>query len=177
MTLWAGFSMSKIEERQAKDRAQAVKYIENFKNRDDLVDYSKRLKKSYPHLKDLSDLCLDLCVEKKYANGNIYKLPEPKPEDNEKVDLQSCWQRAAVITNILNLQTLNSVKKKGYLVAMLDQIKDINDIGHKGYIRLKSFNALEYSAEYLMRKYYSDKLTNIQIEMIDQILDRDDIAI
>ena len=62
-------------------------------------------------------------------------------------------------------------------MAMLDQIKDINDIGHKGYIRLKSFNALEYSAEYLMRKYYSDKLTNIQIEMIDQLLDRDNMAI
>ena len=81
------------------------------------------------------------------------------------------------ISNQCSLSTLNSVKVRGYLQAMLRQIEKLEDIGIGGFARLKRSNALQYSAEYLMRKYYSDMLSAEQIEKNDGLLKRNGIEI
>lgn len=153
-----------------QQRAFVISNIGRMSNRKDLVEYAQRLRRKAPHLSDLSEVCLDKCIEQGLINGNAARLPEAKPEDIERVDLRKMWLRAIALTNICNLPTVNDVRARGYLGAMLRQINDVKDIGEGGFARLWGHRIPEYSAEYLMRKYYSDKLRPEQIAAIDNLL-------
>jgi hypothetical protein len=163
-------------QQQLKERNRAVATIEKMATQVDLVEFATRLNK-HPHLADLIDVCLDKCIDEHLINKNAYKLRPPLAEDVERVDLHLAWLRAVAISNQCSLSTLNSVKVRGYLQAMLRQIEKLEDIGIGGFARLKRSNALQYSAEYLMRKYYSDMLSAEQIEKIDVLLKSNGIEI
>ena len=163
-------------QQQLKERNRAEATIREISTREDLVEFAARLNK-HPHLADLIDVCLDKCIDEHLINKNAYKLRPPLAEDVERVDLRRAWLRAVAISNQCSLSTLNSVKVRGYLQAMLRQIEKLEDIGIGGFAILKRSNALQYSAEYLMRKYYSDMLSAEQIEKIDGLLKRNGIEI
>lgn len=152
-----------------KERERALGIIKNEKTREGLLRFARRLK-DHEHLADLSVECYEKCIKEGMLHGNYTRLPQPLSEDVERVDLYRLWLHAVVITNTCSLPTINSVRGCGYLQAMLNQIDDIANIGGRGFTRLKYFDALEYSAEYLMRKYYSDKLRPEQKVAIDDIL-------
>ena len=152
-----------------QERARAEETIRGMSTRAALVEFADRLSR-HPHLADLIDVCLDRCIDEHLINSNAYKLRPPLAEDIERVDLHRAWLRAVAISNQCNLSTLNSVKERGYLKAMLRQIAKSEDIGTAGFARLKKSNALQYSAEYLLRKHYSDMLSAEQIEKIDELL-------
>jgi hypothetical protein len=163
---------------QAQERQRAERAIASFSSRQDLVDFAKRLQEPrYGHLLDLVDTCYDRCIREGLLHGNYRSLPEPLPEDTERVDLHRSWLVAIVITNKCSLAVVNSVRGRGYLQAMLNQIDKLEDIGAAGFLRLKEDNALQHSAEYLMRKYYSDRLRQDQIEKIDMLLAENSMVI
>lgn len=164
--------------KRMKEREGVLKVIASLPNRKSLVDYAKRLKEPrYSHLSDLADYCFNRCINEDMLHGNHIRLPNPLPEDTERVDLHRAWLKAVVATNTCSLATINSVKSVGYLKAMLRQIDNIDDIGKGGFERLKYYDALEYSAEYLMRKYYSDKLRDDQKNAIDALLAKNGVEI
>lgn len=157
--------------KRMKERENVLKTIASLPDRKSLVDYAKRLKEPrYSHLSDLADYCFNRCINEGMLHGNHVRLPDPLPEDTERVDLHRAWLKAIVATNTCSLATINSVNSVGYLKAMFKQIDTIDDIGTGGFERLKFYDALEYSAEYLMRKYYSDKLREDQKTAIDALL-------
>ena len=160
--------MNKIspEEKQQMQRDQALRYINKFTKKIEFVEYGDRIKKHYPHLLDLALMC----ERKGNYVDNDSRLPQPLNHDVERVDLKECWLLASEITGRIGPRTLAMVKKHGYRDAMLKQIKNLDDIGSKGFSDLKIHNALEYSAEYILRKYYSDMLNEKQIEKIDIVL-------
>ena len=164
--------------KQGGEREQALKAILSMNTRDALIDYARRLKRPpYLHLSDLADVCIDRCIDEGFLHGNYVKLPEPLPQDTERVDLHRMWLKAIAITNKCSLPTINSVKNRGYLNAMLKQIDKIEDIGTGGFDRLNNDGVPEYSAEYLMRKYFSDLLREDQIEKIDKLLNDNGIRL
>lgn len=167
-----------IELLQAQERQRAERAIASYSSRQDLVDFAKRLQEPrYSHLIDLVDTCYDRCIKEGLIHGNYRSLPEPLLEDIERVDLHRSWLVAIVITNRCSLAVVNSVRGRGYLQAMLNQIDRLEDIGAAGFLRLKEDNALQHSAEYLMRKYFSDKLRHDQIEKIDKLLAENSLVI
>ena len=147
-------------------REEALRYINKFTHKSEFNEYSNRIKSRYPHLLDLALMC----ERKGNYVENDNRLPPPMSHDSERVDLRECWLLASEITGRIGPRTLAMVKKYGYRDAMLKQIKNINDIGSNGYIQLKLHNALQYSAEYLLRKHYTDMLTAQQIKKIDNVL-------
>ena len=157
------------KQQQLTERQRAEETIRGMSTRVALAEFAARLSR-HPHLADLIDVCLDRCIDEHLINSNAYKLRPPLAEDVERVDLHRAWLRAVAISNKCNLSTLNSVKERGYLKAMLRQIEKLEDIGTGGFARLKKSNALQYSAEYLLRKHYSDMLSAEQIEKIDELL-------
>lgn len=164
--------------KRMKERENVLKTIAALPDRKSLVDYAKRLKEPrYAHLSDLADYCFNRCINEGMLHGNYVRLPDPLPEDKERVDLHSAWLKAIVATNTCSLATINSVRAGGYLNAMLKQIDKLEDIGTGGFERLKFYDALEYSAEYLMRKYYSDKLREDQKDAIDALLAKNGVEI
>lgn len=162
------------EQEQARKRALDIIAGEN--TREGLLRFARRLK-DHKHLADLSAECYEKCIREGMLHGNYTRLPKPFPEDLERVDLYRLWLYAVAITNTCSLPTINSVIGRGYLKAMLNQIEDMGDIGGRGFLRLKSFDAIEYSAEYLMRKFYSDRLRSEQIEAIDKLLLKNGISL
>ena len=159
-------------EKQAIDAdiAAAKHTIKLLQDRVQLVDFALRLKKDYPEISFMAYDCLDKCLKKKLVNRNINRLPPPSAIDKERVDIELIWKRAVAACNVLSIATLNSVRRHGYRNAMLNQLSDISSIGTGGFQRLLKFSFPEFSAEYVMRKYYSDLLSAAQIARIDQIL-------
>jgi hypothetical protein len=163
---------------QGQERQRAERAIASYSSRQDLVDFAKRLQEPrYSHLVDLIEVCYDRCINEGLIHGNYRLLPKPVPDDTERVDLHRSWLIAVVITNKCSLAVVNSVRGRGYLEAMLNQINRLEDIGSAGFLRLKEDNALQHSAEYLMRKYYSDRLRQDQIEKIDILLAKNNMII
>ena len=163
-----------MTDEQKQERERAINIIAGENTREGLLRFARRLK-DHNHLADLSEACYEKCIAKGMIHGNYKRLPKPREEDTERVDLYKLWLYAVVITNTCSLATINSVKSAGYLSAMLKQIRNIEDIGTGGFQRLKLHNALEYSAEYLMRKYYSDQLSDEQKIAIDRLLEQNGI--
>jgi hypothetical protein len=161
-----------------KDTADAMRTINDAKSRDILLDLYQRLQQpKYQHISHLADKCLEKIIEKGFLNGNYTRLPAPLPQDIERVNLHHSWLMVIALTNICNIATLNSVVGKGYLQAMLNQIDDIKNIGGAGFKRLKEDSLLHYSAEYLMRKHYSDRLRPEQIAAIDELLAQNNVSL
>jgi hypothetical protein len=124
-------------QQQLRERNRAEATIREISTRGDLLEFATRLNK-HPHLADLIDVCLDKCIDEHLINKNAYKLRHPLPEDVERVDLHRAWLRAVAISNQCSLSTLNSVKVRGYLQAMLRQIEKLEDIGIGGFARLRT---------------------------------------
>lgn len=164
-----------MTDKQQRERERAINIIAGENTREGLVRFARRLK-DHPYLADLSEACYDKCIAEGMLHGNYTRLPIPIEEDLERVDLYKLWLYAVVITNTCSLPTINSVKTGGYVKAMLKQIDNLEDIGTGGFQRLRSHDAIEYSAEYLMRKYYSDKLREEQKIAIDTLLAKNGIA-
>lgn len=152
------------------DVAAAKRTIKLLQDRAQLVDFALRLKRDYPEIGFMAYACLDKCIKNKLVNRNINRLPPPSTVDQERVDLELVWKRAVAACNILSIATLSSVKRHGYRNAMLNQLLDVASIGKGGFQRLLKFSFPEFSAEYVMRKYYSDLLSAPQIARIDEIL-------
>lgn len=159
---------------QQRERERAINIIARENTRDGLVRFARRLK-DHPYLADLSEACYEKCIAEGMLHGNYTRLPKPTQEDSERVNLYKLWLYAVVITNTCSLPTITSVKSGGYVKAMLKQIDNLDDIGTSGFQRLKSHDAIEYSAEYLMRKYYSDRLRDDQKIAIDCLLEKNGI--
>lgn len=117
------------------------------------------------------------CEQKANLLRNDVLLPPPLPEDLHPVDLRECWLKASAITGKIGSHTLQMVRRHGYLKSMLRQIKSLSRIGTLGFITLKQHNCLQYSAEVLMRKHFSHKLSQQQIERIDFVLGQAGYAI
>lgn len=152
------------------DVAAAKRTIKLLQDRAQLVDFALRLKRDYPEIGFMAYVCLDKGIKKKLVNRNINRLPPPSTVDQERVDLELIWKRAVAACNILSIATLSSVKKHGYRNAMLNQLRDVSSIGTGGFQRLLKFSFPEFSAEYVMRKYYPDFLSPEQITAIDTLL-------
>ena len=159
-------------------RARALDTIQRHTTREGLVDFYKRLNEpQYSYISDLAETCLERCIDEGLLHGNYARLPPPLPQDVERVDLYRSWLKVIALTNKCSLATINSVGSKGYLQAMLNQIDDIKNIGSAGFLRLKEDRLLHHSAEYLMRKYFSDRLRADQIAAIDALLAANNISI
>ena len=146
---------------------QTIKLLDT---RAQLVDFAVRLKRDYPHINYVAYECLDKCLKKNLVNRNVNKLPIPQNNDKERFDIPLVWRRAVAATNILSIATLSSVKKHGYLMAMINQLDDINLIGTGGFERLKKFGFPEFSAEYIISKYYPEKISDQHKNKIDRLL-------
>ena len=97
-------------------------------------------------------------------------LPDPSEGDHDRVNLRNCWLEASAIKGRIGNHTLGMVRRRGYLGAMLAQLRNVAHIGGLGFITLRDHNCLRYSAEVLMRQHYTDRLTAEQIERIDAVL-------
>ena len=159
------------------DILYARETIKLLETRKQLIDFALRLKRDYTYIDFLAYECLDKCLKKNLVNGNVKKLPNPSVLDNERINLELIWRRAVAATNILSIATLSSVRKHGYLMAMVNQLSDINSIGTGGFERLKKHSFPEFSAEYIIRKYYPEKLSEQHQIKIDLILKEENIII
>ena len=159
-------------------RARALDTIQRHTTREGLVGFYKRLNEpQYSYISDLAETCLDKCIDKGLLHGNYKQLLPPLPQDVERVDLHRSWLKVIALTNKCSLATINSVKSKGYLQAMLNQIDDIKNIGSAGFKRLKEDRLLHHSAEYLMLKHFRDRLREDQIAAIEALLAANNISI
>ena len=166
-----------LKSKNDDDILHARETIKLLETRKQLVDFALRLKRDYPDIDFLAYECLDKCLKKNLVNRNVNKLPKPNASDNERTNIELVWRRAVAATNILSIATLSSVKKHGYLLAMVNQLNDINSIGTGGFERLKKYGFPEFSAEYIIRKYYPEKLSEQHKSKIDLILKQTNLKI
>lgn len=156
----------------ARNRATAIATIKGYNKVADLKAFLKRLER-YPQLDDLIPLCERRIAEvtaSRHVARNDELLPDPFPHDHERAPLRDYWVQAAAEIGSVGSRTLQMVRRRGYRDTMLKQLKPLKEIGSNRFITLKDHSLIHFSAEYLMRKYYSDMLTEAQKRKIDQVL-------
>ena len=161
-----------IEATIERKRTTAIATINELQSVRDLQDFALRLNK-FPELADLIPLCQERILEVT-ANEEMARnerlLPEPFPHDHERAPLREYWVEAAATVGSVGTRTLQMVRRHGFRDAMLRQLAHIDDIGDNRFKTLKAQNVVHLSAEYLMRTYYADMLTEEQKRQIDVVM-------
>lgn len=132
-----------------------------------LLQLAKNISERRPSLIKLADKA----ISKANYLKNYELLPmSEKPEDLSPINIREMWLEASRITGRVGPRTLQMVKNRGYLGAMLRQIEDIERIGSGNFVNLREHNALQYSAEYILLNHFEQLLSPEQKKKIQDVL-------